>query len=160
MRKIPPQRHRRSRDDQIIGDKARYDADNLDDLDGYLDVVMCDQTMSIARAKKGGDLVTVIECPDDDHKIDLNTNVGFFLIDLANLARRTMDGMMKFADELQFVVGCAGNPDCTYNLAEAIEQSQMPDKLFCFEGNPNHLSSSDSPCMSHPTLWGLPGTGL
>ena len=60
--------------DQIIGDNARKDVDNMDDLDGYLDVVMCDQTMSIARAKKGGDLVAVIECPDEDHKIDLIKN--------------------------------------------------------------------------------------
>ena len=92
----------------------------MDDLDGYLDVVMCDQTMSIARAKKGGDLVAVIECPNDDHKIDLIKNKGFFLIDLANLARRTMEGMLKYADEIQFVIGCAGHADCTYTLAEAI----------------------------------------
>ena len=46
--------------DQIIGDNARKAVDDMDDLDGYLDLIMCDQTMSIARAKKVGDLVAVI----------------------------------------------------------------------------------------------------
>ena len=123
----------------------------MDDLDGYLDLIMCDQTMSIARAKKGGDLVAVIECPDEDHKIDLIKNEGFFLIDLASLARRTMEGMLKYADENQFTVGCAGHPDCQNNLAEAIEQTQMPEEIMCYEGNPNHLTRIDSPCLSHPS---------
>ena len=50
--------------DQVVGNKARKDDDEMDDLDSYLDLIMCDQTMSIARAKKGGDLVCVVECPD------------------------------------------------------------------------------------------------
>jgi hypothetical protein len=137
--------------DQIIGDNARKDVDEMDDLDAYLDLIMCDQTMSIARAKKGGDLVAVVECPDEDHKVDLIKNEGFFLIDLASLARKTMDGMLKFADEIQFTVGCAGHLDCQYNLAEAIELTQMTEEVMCYEGNPNHLSRIDSPCLSHPS---------
>jgi hypothetical protein len=138
-------------DDQVIGDEAREKFDSIDDLDGYLDVVMLDQTMSIARAKKGGDLVAVIECPCEDHKIDLIKGEGFFLIDLADMARRTMDGMLKYADEIQLVTGCAGHLDCTCTLAEAMEQTLLPEELFCFEGHPNHLSRIDSPCMSHPS---------
>ena len=65
--------------------------------------------MSIAKAKKGGDLVAILECPNDDHTVDLNTGRGFFLIDCADVARKTMEGMLKYADETQDVVGCAGH---------------------------------------------------
>ena len=39
-------------DEQVIGDEAREKVDSMDDLDGYLDVVMLDQTMSIARPRR------------------------------------------------------------------------------------------------------------
>jgi hypothetical protein len=51
---------------------------------------MLDMTMSIAKAKKGGDLVAIIACPHDDHKVDLTVGKGFFLIDAADVARKTL----------------------------------------------------------------------
>ena len=48
------------------------------------------------------------------------------------------------------MVGCAGHPDCTSTLAEAMEHTMLPDELFCYEGHPNHLARVDSPCSSHP----------
>ena len=56
---------------------------NLVDLDNYLDTIMLDMTMIIAKAKKGGDLVAIVECPHDEHKVDLFKGEGFFLIDAA-----------------------------------------------------------------------------
>ena len=53
-------------DDKVVGDEARDKVVSLDDLDGYLDMIMLDQTMSIAKAKKGGDLVAIVECPCED----------------------------------------------------------------------------------------------
>ena len=50
---------------KAIGEAARNEVASLDDLDGYLDMMMMDQTMSIAKAKKGGDLVAIVECPND-----------------------------------------------------------------------------------------------
>ena len=90
--------------------------------------------MSIAKAKKGVDLVAIVECPTDDHPVDLITGRGFFLIECADVARKTMEGMLKYADETQDVVGCAGHPDCTSTLAEAMEHTMLPDELFCYEG--------------------------
>ena len=43
--------------------------DELVDLDNYLDTLMLDMTMSIAKVKKGGDLVAIVECPHDEHKV-------------------------------------------------------------------------------------------
>jgi hypothetical protein len=34
-------------------------------------------------------------------------------------------------------------------LAEAIENTEVPDQVFCLEGHPNHLARTDSPCESH-----------
>ena len=48
---------------------------------------MLDMTMSIAKAKKGGDLVAIIACPNGDHKVDLKSGSGFFLIYAADIAR-------------------------------------------------------------------------
>ena len=114
---------------KAIGEAARYEVASLDDLDGYLDTMMMDQTMSIAKAKKGGDLVAIVECPNDDHNVDLNVGRGFFLIDCADVARKTLEGMLKYADDTQDVVGCAGHPDCTSTLAEAMEHTMLPDEL-------------------------------
>ena len=115
---------------KAIGDAARHAVASLEDLDGYLDMMMMDQNMSIAKAKKGGDLVAIVECPCDDHPVDLIKGEGFFLIDCADVARKTMEGMLKYADETQDVVGCAGHPDCTSTLAEAMEQTLLPDELL------------------------------
>ena len=59
--------------------------------------------------------------------------------------------MLGFADQTQDIVGCAGYPDCNANLAQAIEGSELPDEVFCFEGHPNHLARIDSPCDDHAT---------
>jgi hypothetical protein len=47
------------------------------------------------------------------------------------------------------MVGCVGHPDCTHSLARAIENTEVPDEIFCLEGHPNHLARTDSPCESH-----------
>ena len=60
--------------------------------------MMLDMKMSIAPAKKGGDLVAIIACPNGDHKVDIKSVSGFFLIDAADIARKTMEGMVGFAD--------------------------------------------------------------
>jgi hypothetical protein len=121
--------------------------ENMDDLDN-LDTMMMDQTMSIAMAKKAGDMVAIIEYPHDDHKVD---HKGFFQIDLADVARKTVEGMRTFADDTKDMTGCVGYLDCTYySIAEAIENTEVPDKVFCMEGNPNNLARTDSPCESHP----------
>ena len=51
--------------------------------------MMLDMTMSIAKAKKGGDLVAIIACTHDDQKVDLTVGKGIFLIDAADVARKT-----------------------------------------------------------------------
>ena len=58
---------------------------------------MLDMTISIAKAKKAGDLVAIIACPHGDHKVDLKVGRGFFLIDAADITRKTMEGMLGFA---------------------------------------------------------------
>jgi hypothetical protein len=40
-------------------------------------------------------MVAIIECPHDDHKVHLTTGRGFFQIDLADIARKTMKGMSR-----------------------------------------------------------------
>ena len=47
------------------------------------------------------------------------------------------------------MVGCVGYPDCTHSLARAIENTEVPDEIFCLEGHPNHPARTDSPCESH-----------
>ena len=46
-------------------------------------------------------------------------------------------------------MGCAGYPDCKANLAQAIENSLLPDEVFCFEGVTKHHTGFDLPCESH-----------
>ena len=111
--------------------------DNMDDLDNYLDTMMMDQTMSIAKAKKAGDLVAIIMIIKWT-----SPQAGFFpQIDVDDVARKTMQGMLTFADETNDMTGCVGYLDCTYRLAEAIENTEVPDQVFCMEDNPNHLAS-------------------
>jgi ssDNA-binding Zn-finger/Zn-ribbon topoisomerase 1 len=123
--------------------------DELVDLDYYLDTLMLYMTMSIAKGKEGGDRVAIVECPHDEHKVDLTTGKGFFLVDAADVARKTLEEMLGYADATQDVVGCAGYPDCNHSLAQVIENSELPDEVFCFEGHPNHLAKIDPPCESH-----------
>ena len=86
----------------------------MEDLDNYLDLIMIDQTMTIAKAKKARDMVALIACPHDDHNVDLAAGRGFFMIDLADLARKTMDGQSTFANYTKDMNGCVGYLDCTY----------------------------------------------
>ena len=37
---------------------------------------MIDKTMSVVKAKKAGDLVAIIACPEEDHKVDLKVGKG------------------------------------------------------------------------------------
>ena len=39
--------------EQVVGDEAREKVGSMDDLDGYLDMVMLEQTMSITRTTQG-----------------------------------------------------------------------------------------------------------
>ena len=83
----------------------------MDDLDTYLDLVMIDQTMSIAKTKKAGDVVVLVACPHEDQKVCLTDGSGFFMIDLANIARKTRDGQLEFADNSKDMGGCIGYGD-------------------------------------------------
>jgi hypothetical protein len=67
--------------------------DQLVDLDNYLDTLILVMTMSIAKAKKGGNLLAIVECPHEEHKVDLPTGKGFFQIDAADVARKTLEGL-------------------------------------------------------------------
>ena len=69
---------------QEVSEIALKALENMEDLD----MMMIDQTMTIAKAKKAGDMVAIIACPHDDHKVDLTTGRGFFQIDLADVARK------------------------------------------------------------------------
>ena len=61
-------------DDKVPAEEEVAELFNgLEDLDKYLDTLMLDMTMSIAKAKKGGDLFAIVECPHDEHKVDLTT---------------------------------------------------------------------------------------
>ena len=52
--------------------KGGTDEVNLSgDLDQYLEILMMDNTMSVAKAMKGGDVVLLIPCPHMDHKVNL-----------------------------------------------------------------------------------------
>jgi hypothetical protein len=106
--------------------------------------------MTMAKAKKAWDLSALIACPHDDHKVDLAPGSGFFMIDLADPARKTMDEQSTFADDTKDMNGGIGYADCTYSLADAIENTDVPDKVFCMEGNPSHLARTDSSCEIHP----------
>ena len=57
---------------------GKDDGDHNGDLDQYLDVLMLDSTMSVAKAMKGGDVVLMVPCPHMDHKVNLKEVSGFF----------------------------------------------------------------------------------
>jgi hypothetical protein len=108
---------------------------------------MIDMTTSVVKVKQAGDLVAIIACPQEDHKVDLKVGKGFFLIDVADIARKIMEGMLGFAGSTQDIMGCAGYAHCTANLAQAIEDSELPAKVFCYEGVIKHLTGIDQPCV-------------
>ena len=58
--------------------------------------------------------------------------------------------MLAYADTTQDIQGCLVHSDCTSTLAEAIESSEMPDEVFCYEGTTKHLTGVDEPCLKHP----------
>jgi hypothetical protein len=77
---------------QEVSEIALKALENMEYLDNDLDTMMMDQTMSIVKAKQAGDMVAIIECPYDGHKVDLTTGRGFFQIDLADVARKNHGG--------------------------------------------------------------------
>ena len=50
----------KERSPQVVARLAQATLDQMDDMDTYLDLVMIDQTMSIAKAKKAGDVVVLV----------------------------------------------------------------------------------------------------
>ena len=93
---------------------------------------MIDMTMSVFRAKKVGDLVAIVACPEEGHTVDLKVVNKFFLIDCADLARKTFDGMLAFADSTQDFLGCMGHTECIITMDQAIESCDLPEEVFCF----------------------------
>jgi hypothetical protein len=47
---------------QEVARLAQATLDQMEDLDTFLDLVMIDQAMSIAKAKKAGDVVVLVAC--------------------------------------------------------------------------------------------------
>ena len=135
---------------QEVARLAQVALDQMEDLDSYLDLFMTDQTMSIAKAMKSGDVVVIVPCPHGDHTVCLAEGKGFFIVDMADLARKTMDHQLEFADNTVDMTGCIGNDGCTYTLADALEEAETPDTVFCLEGCPKHLARTDSSCDLHP----------
>ena len=91
----------------------------------------------------------LLPCPHRDHKVSLAEGKGFFIMDLADLVRKTRDTQIEYADNSEHLVGCVGY-ECTYTLADALEEAECPDNVFCLEGNPMHLARTDSSCDHHP----------
>ena len=67
-------------------------------LDQYLEILMTDNTMSVVKAMKAGDVVVLIPCPHMDHKVNLKDIKGFFMVDLADMARKTKEKQLEFTD--------------------------------------------------------------
>ena len=120
-----------------------------EDLEQYLDVLMMDSTMSVVKAMKCGDLVLIVPCPNKDHKVNLNEGKGFFMVDLAEKARITLDKQLELADFCHELIGCTGYIDCEFSLADAIETDECPEEVFCTEGEVKHLARTDSSCVQH-----------
>ena len=125
------------------------EGEKVDDLEKYLEVLMMDSTMSIAKAKKCGDLVLIVPCPNRDHKANLPEGTGFFMLDLAEKARLTLDKQQELADFCHELYGCTGHVDCEFSLAEAIESEECPIEVFCMEGELKHLARTDTSCAQH-----------
>ena len=73
-----------------------------------------------------------------------------FIVDAADLARKTDEGMLALADRTADISGFMGHHDCLATLAEAIENSEMRDQVFCYEGTNNHLAATDELRFTHP----------
>ena len=102
-----------------------------------------------------GLVVVLVPCPHMDHKVDLADAKGVFIMDLADLVRKTRDTQLEYADNSEHQTSCVGY-ECTYSLADALEAAGCPDKIFCLEGEPIHLARTDSSCDHHPgTTTGL-----
>jgi hypothetical protein len=56
---------------QEVARLAQAALDQMEDFDTFLDLVMMDHTMSIAKAKKSGDVVVLVPFPHEDHKVCL-----------------------------------------------------------------------------------------
>ena len=143
---------------ELIGDKGLtldefFEGNDNDekgeDLEQYLDVIMMDSTMSVVKAMKCGDLVLIVPCPHKDHKVNVNEGTGFFMVDLAEKARTTLDKQHELADFCHELTGCTGNPGCEFSLADAIDTDECPDEVFCTEGEVKHLARTDSSCVQH-----------
>ena len=64
--------------------------------------------------------------------------------------------MQAFADSTQDIQGCVGHPECSITMAQAIEISDLPEEVFCYEGTNKHLTGIDELCVIHaPTTSGL-----
>ena len=140
---------------QVTSDVEEEENDNDEEedvLDRYLNTMMIVMTMSLVKAKKACDLGAIIACPQDDHKVDLKVGKGFFLIDVADIARKTMEGMLGFAYSTRDIQGFAGYTDCRDNLAQAIEDRELPDEVFCYEGETKHLTGIDQLCVIHAPI--------
>ena len=86
--------------------KETADRENqIEDLDQYLDILMTDQTMTVAKAVKSGDVVVLVPCPHRDHKVSLAEGKGFFIMDLVDLVRKTRDTQLEYADNSDHLVG-------------------------------------------------------
>ena len=61
-----------------------------------------------------------------------------------------------FADSTQDMKGCVGHAECSATMAQAIESSDLPEEVFCYEGLNKHLTGLHEPCEIHaPTTSGL-----
>ena len=61
---------------QEVARLAQVALDQMEDLDSYLDIFMNDQTMTVAKALKSGDVVVIVPCPHGDHKVCLAEGKG------------------------------------------------------------------------------------
>ena len=73
-----------------------------------------------------------MSCPEEDHTVELKVGKGLFLIDCADLSRKTSDGMQAFADSTQDIQGCVVHTECSITVAQAIESSDLPEEVLCF----------------------------
>ena len=103
-------------EEAMEGDKPA----EVPDLDQQLANIMVGKTMSTCKAKKAGDIVTIIVCPDESHEFDLKACTGYFLVAAADLARKTSEGMLLLAyvDGMIDISGCLGHPKWTVSLAD------------------------------------------
>lgn len=115
--------------------------------------LMGDSTMKSLHASKAPDMVCIVACPV--HDFNVGEGSGFFLIDMADLARKTMGDLMNWVDNCSAEVGCYGHDDCEENMQEAIENGNLPDEVYCLVSGEPHTAPTDAPCERHPETSGL-----